>query len=80
MGETKVVDKFLRSEYYNVARKGGFASINKLFAATKKKFPAVKHEDIRKWLQSQETYGVHFPFCHKVQRSRIIVKGIGSSR
>lgn len=70
------IDKLLSKIYYDVSARGSFGGIDSLFRQSKKYNPQILKADVKKWLEKQEDYGVHFPFRKSVQTSRIIVKGI----
>jgi transposase InsO family protein len=66
----------LKNLYYKPESEEAFTGAERLFKKAKEKFPSLKKADVHKWLQQEETYGVHFPYRGKFARSRIVVGGI----
>lgn len=59
--------------YYNTSHPAGYSSIDKLTKAMRGK---MSKEDVKKWLQSQETYTVHKPVQRKFPRNKYILSNI----
>ena len=62
--------------YYNTGSPGGFAGVQRLYDVAKAHLPDLTISDVKKWLLSQEAYGIHFPFRQSYPRSRVISAGI----
>ena len=70
------VNEYLSELYNNVDKyESAFTGIQNVFKKAKEKYPDVTLNYVKKWLKSQETYGVHYPYRKKIQRSRVIVGG-----
>lgn len=63
----------LNKIYYDPSNPAGYSSIQKLTNAMKGK---IKKDDVKKWLQSQETYTLHKPARKKIPRNRYILSNI----
>lgn len=59
--------------YYDVAHPAGYSSVNKLSNAMKNK---MKKEDVKTWLQSQETYTLHKPVNKRIPRNKYILSDL----
>lgn len=59
--------------YYDPSHPAGYSSVDKLTKAMKGK---MKREDVKKWLQSQETYTVHKPVQRKFPRNKYILSNL----
>jgi len=68
---------YLESIYYDPKHPGSFSSVDKLYRAVKDegKFKIGRYR-IRKWLNGQETHGVHGEVRRKFKRNRVVVGGI----
>jgi hypothetical protein len=56
--------------YYDVSHPAGFSSVNKLTEAMRGK---MKRNEVKHWLQSQETYTLHKPLQKRFQRNKYIL-------
>lgn len=56
--------------YYDVSHPAGYSSLNNLAETMKHK---MKRDDIRKWLQSQDTYTLHKPVQRRFSRNKYIL-------
>ena len=71
------MDKILENIYFSPEKAGSFTSRNKLYKAVKEiERNKIKHKDINKWLNKQDTYTTHKPVNVKFKRSKILTKGI----
>ena len=70
------IKNVLQDLFYNVGNESAFGSVLSLYKAAKKILPFIRVKDVKEWVKSEETYGVHFPFKSKYPRSRIISAGI----
>lgn len=68
----KVLDRTLKSVYYNTKRSGSFGGVKPLTDNVKPNSKRVK-----KWLSFQDTYTLHKPIRRKFSRRKTIVAGIG---
>lgn len=64
------MDSLLDNIYYDVSHPAGYSSIDKLVKATKGK---MNREDVKNWLQSQETYTLHKPVQRRFARNKYIL-------
>lgn len=60
----------IRNIYYDVSHPAGYSSIDKLSQAMKNK---MTRKDIKKWLESQETYTLHKPVHRRFPRNKYIL-------
>lgn len=67
------LDKALKGIYYDHSNPAGYASIDKLFKACKKKTPNVCKKDVKEWLKAQLPYTLHRPARKRFNRNRIVV-------
>ena len=70
------METVLRDIYYDPSHPAGFASVDKLYLAGKKRIPNLKRAAVRTWLQNQDTYTLHKPSRRRYPRNRVIVYGI----
>jgi hypothetical protein len=70
------IDQTLRLIYYDPKSEGGFASIDKLYAAAKLKDPHVTRTEVRNWLASELTYSLHAPTQTNFSRNRCVVEHV----
>lgn len=56
--------------YYNVSNPAGYSSLNKLTNAMRGK---MNKDEVKKWLQSQETYTLHKPVVRRFTRNKYIL-------
>jgi hypothetical protein len=68
--------KALEANYYNPALPAGYSSVDKLYKATRKKFPKLKKRQVQDWLRTQDTYTRHVPLRHRFPRERVYAPGI----
>ena len=66
----------LRDIYYDPSQPAGFAGVDALHAAIRKKFPHLKRSTVRDWLEKQDAYTLHKPSRRKYPRNRVVVYGI----
>ncbi len=67
------MEKILNQTYRKPELPASFGGINALQRVLKGR---VKGKDIKKWLQSKDSYTLHKPVRHKFPRNRVIVGGI----
>lgn len=63
----------INSIYYNPSHPAGYASIDKLASAMKGK---MNRDDVKRWLQSQETYTLHKPVHRKFPRNKYVLSNL----
>ena len=68
------MDKALKTVYYDPKNKGAYGGIRRLWLAVKDK--GYKYTDVKKWLDSQDTYALHKPARKNFTRQRVMVAGI----
>jgi hypothetical protein len=69
------LDVALREIYFNV--NGGYMSMEKLYQKAKKEgVPGVSRENVREWLQTQNTYIIHKPSRKHYKTQRTYVDGL----
>ena len=62
--------------YTDLKNESAFSGISAFYKVIKKKFPKVKRNEVKKWLQSQDSYSLHTQKINKFPRNRVIVSGI----
>lgn len=67
------MENYLRKIYYNSSHPAGFAGLHTVLRQTK---DALKAKDVKKWLQSQDTYTLHKPVRINFKRNKCIVNNI----
>lgn len=67
------MEKLLRKIYYNPAHPAGFAGVNPVLRYTKGKMTP---NEVKYWLQTQDTYTLHKPTRLKFKRNSYIVNNI----
>ena len=74
------VDKeaYLKTVYYDPAHPASYSGLNKLYRALKRdgRFD-FKIRELKEWLRTQETYGVHRQRRRNFSRPMVVVSGIG---
>lgn len=56
--------------YYNVSHPAGYSSVDKLAKSMKGK---MKKEDVKTWLEAQETYTLHKPLIRRFPRNKYVL-------
>ncbi len=72
------MEKLLNDVYNNPSSSAYLAGLNTVYRVAKKKNAAVKMEQVRKFLQKQDTYTLHKPIKHRFPRNRVIPAGLDS--
>lgn len=72
----KNINNILHSIYYNIKNKNAYSSILKLLNAARKINRNINLEDVKNWLNKQETYTTHKISFRKFKRNPIIVSKI----
>ncbi|XP_042900956.2 putative uncharacterized transposon-derived protein F54H12.3 isoform X1 [Parasteatoda tepidariorum] len=67
------MDHLLSSVYTKPEHPGSFGGVNAIYNSVKGK---VKKSDVKKWLETKDSYTLHKPVRHKFKRNRVIVGGI----
>ena len=60
----------------NPQSSAGYAGVQALYRATKKRNKKIKLDDVKQWLSKQNTYTLHKPIRRKFPRRKSIVVGI----
>jgi hypothetical protein len=76
MPSSTLLTRALDSIYYDPSHPAGFASVEKLFVAARRKFPTLRRHQVQDWLRTQDTYTRHVPLRRKFPRERVYVPGI----
>ncbi|KAJ8045574.1 hypothetical protein HOLleu_08608 [Holothuria leucospilota] len=58
---TKTMEQTLHKIYYDVSHAAGYTDVRPLFRAHKIKHPSIRKQDVKAWLQQQNTYTLHKP-------------------
>lgn len=66
----------LLKEYTDFKNPGSYSGAQSFYRSLKQKFKNVKFTDIKKWLQTQDTYTLHKPKTKKFKRMKTIVPGV----
>ncbi|GBN66759.1 hypothetical protein AVEN_169118-1 [Araneus ventricosus] len=73
MNKDKMVENSLEKFYKNLEEPASFAGLNALSRAVRNR---IKTKDIKKWLETEESYTLHKAVRRKFKRNRVIVGGI----
>ena len=68
----------MKSIYYDVSHPASYLGLDSLYREVKKeeRFQLTRKE-LKAWLKTQETYGIHKPARRRFKRPRVMVSGIG---
>jgi len=69
-------DDLLESIYTNPKSPGSFGGAWPLFLAAKKRLPTLKLQEVKTWLEKNDTYTLHKQAYRKFKRNRIYVGGV----
>ena len=71
-------EAYLKSIYYDVSHPASYSGLDRLYREVKKegRFQLTRKE-LKAWLKTQETYGIHKPARRRFKRPRVMVSGIG---
>jgi hypothetical protein len=70
------MNKKLEKLYTDPSFPGSFSGAHSFIKSIKQKNKKIKSNDVKKWLQEQETYTLHRPKLKNYKRNRVIVSGI----
>ena len=76
MTTRKELNALLRDVYYDPSHPAGFAGVDAVHKEAKKKFPNLRRQDVRAWLEHQDVYTLHKPSRRRYPRNRVVVYGI----
>lgn len=62
--------------YSDLKNESAFSGISSFYKTIKKKYPNVKRQEVKDWLQSQDSYTLHKQKVNKFPRNKVIVSGI----
>jgi hypothetical protein len=68
--------KKIQNLYLDPSQPGSYSGLETFFHALKNQKKKVDKDKLRKWLQAQEGYTLHYPNLSKFPRNRIVVNGI----
>ena len=66
----------LRKIYYDVQHPAGFSGVQTLYKAARKQNKSITLNQVKSWLQKQNTYTLHKPIRRKFARRKTVVGGI----
>ena len=71
-------EAYLKSIYHDVSHPASYSGLDRLYREVKKegRFHFTRKE-LKAWLKTQETYGIHKPARRRFKRPRVMVSGIG---
>ena len=72
----KATDELLNNLYFNPDLPSSFSSVRTLFSAAKKENPAIKLDEVKKWLSKQLTYTLHKPVPKTYRTRPVLVHSI----
>jgi transposase InsO family protein len=67
------VENVLSKIYYDINHPAGFGGVNKLYNAAKDIIPSLKLDQVKKWLEAQDTYTLFKPAIRRYLRLPILV-------
>ncbi len=73
------MNKLLDSIYYNTSSPACYAGIGAVLREAKKYNPAIKKENVEKYLEKQHTYTLHKPIRRKFPRNKVVAVCIDSN-
>ena len=69
---------YLKTIYYDPSNPSSYSGLNGLYREVKREGRYnIKRKDLKNWLTSQETYGLHRQARRRFKRPRLMVSGIG---
>ena len=73
-----VKEVYLKSIYYDVSHPASYLGLDWLYREGKKEgWFQLTRKELKAWLKTQETYGIHKPARRRFKRPRVMVSGIG---
>ena len=70
------LETVLRDVYYDPSQPAGFAGVDAVYNAVKKRIPNLKRPTVQTWLENQDAYTLHKPSRRHYTRNRVVVYGI----
>ena len=71
-------EAYLKTIYYNVSHPASYSGLDRLHREVKKEWRfQLTQKELKAWLKTQETYGIHKPARRRFKRPRVVVSGIG---
>lgn len=68
--------KLLNKIYYNLGSSSAYAGLNKVFNEAKKKDSKITLDDVKEFLETQETYAIYKPARHRFKRLQTVPAGL----
>ena len=72
-----MVDKLLKSIYYDLKSPLAYTSKQNVFREAKKHFPKLNRKDVDMWFENQLAPTLHKPVRYRFKRNKTVVKGVG---
>ena len=72
------MDSVLHDVYFNLSSPACFSGLNKVLTEARKRDPSITLEDVKTFLEKQDTYTLHKPVQRKFPRNKTIAVGIDS--
>ena len=72
------IDSVLHDVYYNSNSPACFSGVRNVLNEAKKRIPGIKLDDVKRFLQTQDTYTLHKPIRRKFARNKTRAAGIDS--
>lgn len=66
----------LKNIYFDPAHSAGFGTEKELYQAVKPLFPSTTHKQIKKWLNSQDSFSLHKKVIRKFTRRKTLSRGL----
>ena len=71
-------ETYLNTVYYNPNHPASYSGLNKLYREIRREGRFnIKQKQLKEWLKSQETYGLHHQVRRRFKRPRVMVQGLG---
>ena len=71
-------ETYLNTVYYNPNHPASYSGLNKLYREIRREGRFnIKQKQLKEWLKSQETYGLHHQVRRRFKRPRVMVAGVG---
>ncbi len=72
------MDKILENVYYDVSSPACYAGIKAVLREAKRYDPSIRIQDVKEFMEKQDTYTLHKPVRRKFLRNRVVATGIDS--
>ena len=74
-----MVDKLLKSIYYDLKSPLAYTSKQNVFREAKKHLPEINRTDVDLWFENQLAPTLHKPVRYRFKRNKTVVKGVGNN-